>query len=103
MVMKKNGKEWFGGCKEEIQRLIFCKLRLLVGKIVGVGAEEIGMERGANGDQQVGVDGGLVEDFLQGAGGDANLFGQPCIGVALSTQFVADDGSYVYRHSGVFF
>ena len=72
--------------------------RLLVGEEVGVETEEVGVEDGADGDELLCVDGLLVEDFLQGTWGDADLLGKPGVGFPLSAQLVADGGAYVYLH-----
>ena len=72
--------------------------RLLVGEEVGVETEEVGVENGADGDELLCVDGLLVEDFLQGTWGDADLLGKPGVGLALAAKFIADGGSDMYLH-----
>ena len=41
----------------------------------------------------------FVEEFLQGARRNANPLGQPCVGVALAAELVADKIAYVYLHN----
>lgn len=57
---------------------------------VGVVAEQVDAEGAADGEELLGVDAGLVEEFLEGAGGDADAVGEPLVGVARAAQFVAD-------------
>lgn len=55
-----------------------------------VGSEEIGVEGLADVEEQLAVEGGLVEDALHRAWCDVNLPGKPLVGVALVAQLVAD-------------
>ena len=65
--------------------------------------KEIDSEGSADEEQLLGVDGGFVEEALQGALGHANAFHQPLVGVTLAAQFVANKVAYVYLHSGCYF
>ena len=73
------------------------------GECVGVEAEQVDAEGAADGEELLGVDGGFVEEFLEGARGDANAVGEPLVGVARAAQFVADKVSYVYLHEAICF
>lgn len=73
-----------------------------VGERVGVMAEQVDAEGAADGEELLGVDAGFVEEFLEGARGDADAVGEPLVGVALAAQLVADKVSYVNLHSGCF-
>jgi hypothetical protein len=65
-----------------------------------VGLEEVCVKGFADVEQQLGVEGGFVEDALHRAGGDVDLLGEPLVGVALAAQLIADDVADVYLHSG---
>ena len=65
-----------------------------------VGLEEVCVKGFADVEQQLGVEGGFVEDALHRAGGDGDLLGEPLVGVALAAQLIADDVADVYLHSG---
>ena len=65
-----------------------------------VGLEEVCVKGFADVEQQLGIEGGFVEDALHRAGGDVDLLGEPLVGVALAAQFVVDNVTYVYLHSG---
>ena len=56
----------------------------------------------ADNEQLMRVERGFVEQFLQGSRRDAYTLGQPCVGIALVAQFVADNVAYVYLHSGCY-
>ena len=73
------------------------------GEDLGIGLEEVGVESLADTEKELGVDGGLVVDALQGACGYADALGKPLIGAALPTQLVADDVAYMYLHSAICF
>ena len=73
------------------------------GECVGVVAEQVDAEGAADGEELLGVDGGFVEEFLEGARGDADAVGEPLVGVALAAQLVADKVSYVYLHEAICF
>ena len=60
------------------------------GECVGVVAEQVDAEGTADGEELLGVDAGFVEEFLEGARGDADAVGEPLVGVARAAQFVAD-------------
>lgn len=60
------------------------------GECVGVVAEQVDTEGAAYGEELVGVDGGVVEELLQGARGDADVVGEPLVGVVRVAQLVAD-------------
>lgn len=68
--------------------------------ILGIAGEEVDAESTADEEELLGVDGGFVEQFLEGARGDADAVGEPLVGVARATQLVADDVADVYLHSG---
>lgn len=70
---------------------------------VGVVAEQVDAEGAADGEELLGVNAGFVEEFLEGARGDADAVGEPLVGVALAAQLVADKVSYVYLHVAVCF
>lgn len=57
---------------------------------VGVVAEQVDAEGAADGEELLGVDGGVVEELLQGARGDADVVGEPLVGVVRAAQLVAD-------------
>ena len=67
---------------------------------MGIREKEVGVESWVDAQEQLGIDGGLVEEALQGAWTDADALGEPFVGVALMTQFVANKVAYVYLHSG---
>lgn len=67
---------------------------------LGVVGEKVFVEYFAYAQQEVGVDGRLVEEALHGAALYAQLVGEPLVGVARAAQFVADEVAYVYLHSG---
>lgn len=69
-------------------------------KGLGVVGEKVFVEYFADAQQEVGVDGRLVEEALHGAALYAQLVGEPLVGVARAAQFVADEVAYVYLHSG---
>lgn len=71
------------------------------GEGLGVRLEEVAVEGLADAQEQLGIDGGLVEEALQGAWTDADALGEPFVGVALMTQFVADKVAYVYLHIAI--
>ena len=73
------------------------------GERVGVVAEQVDAEGAADCEELLRVDAGFVEEFLEGAGGDADAVGEPLVGVALAAQFVADKVSYVYLHEAICF
>lgn len=54
------------------------------GECVGVVAEQVDTEGSADGEELLGVDAGLVEEFLECARGDADAVGEPLVGVALA-------------------
>lgn len=53
----------------------------------------------ANGEELLGVYGGLVVDALEIASGCANFLSEPSIGAVLAPKFVTDKVAYVYLHS----
>lgn len=67
---------------------------------LGVVGEKVFVEYFAYAQQEVCVDGRLVEETLHGAALYAQLVGEPLVGVARAAQFVADEVAYVYLHSG---
>ena len=67
---------------------------------LGVVSEHIDAEGLADDEQLLCVDRGFVEEFLEGARGDAYVCGEPGVGVPLAAQFVADKVAYVYLHGG---
>lgn len=71
------------------------------GEGLGVGLEEVGEEGLADAEQQLGVDGRLVVNALQGTRTDTDTVGEPLVGVTLSTEFVADKVAYVYLHIAI--
>lgn len=73
------------------------------GECIGVVAEQVDAEGTADGEELLGVDAGFVEEFLEGARGDADAVGEPLVGVALAAQLVADKVSYVYLHEAICF
>lgn len=73
------------------------------GEGLGVGLEKVGVESPADAEEQLGVDGGLVVETLQGARGDSDAVGKPLVGVALATQLVSDKVAYVYLHVAICF
>ena len=68
--------------------------------ILGIAGEEVDAESTADEEELLGVDGGFVEQFLEGARGDADAVGEPLVGVARAAQLVADNVADVYLHSG---
>lgn len=73
------------------------------GERVGVVAEQVDAEGAADGEELLGVDAGFVEEFLEGARGDADAVGEPLVGVALAAQLVADKVAYMYLlHRGCY-
>lgn len=56
----------------------------------GIETEEVGMEDPRDAEELTGVDILLVENLVDGAGGDTDLLGQPQIGLLLPSQFLAD-------------
>lgn len=71
------------------------------GEGLGVRLEEVGVEGLADAEEQLGVDGGLVVEALQGARADADALGKPFVGMALAAQFVANKVAYVYLHIAI--
>ena len=59
------------------------------------------MECGADNRQLICVDGPFVEDFLKGARSDADLLGEPGVGVTLATQLFADKSADMWLHSAI--
>ena len=49
---------------------------------LGVAGEEVDTEGTADEEELLGVDGGFVEQFLEGARGGADAVGEPLVGVA---------------------
>lgn len=70
------------------------------GKNIGIDLKEVGTKGATDVEKEMGVEGGLVEYLLEVARGDANLLGEPGVGVALAAELVADKVAYVYLHSG---
>ena len=70
---------------------------------MGIREKEVGVESLADAQEQLGIDGGLVEEALQGAWTDADALGEPFVGVALAAQLVADKVAYVYLHVAICF
>lgn len=64
-----------------------------------VGAEEVSVEGLADVEEQLAVEGGLVEDALHRAWCDVNLPSEPFVIMSLATQFFANNVAYVYLHS----
>ena len=58
---------------------------------VGIVEEQVDAEGAADGEELLGVQAGLVEELLEGAGGDADAIGEPLVGVARAAQLVADE------------
>ena len=85
--------EW--RCRPSLVRIIWTFFDIL-----GIAGEEVDAESTADEEELLGVDGGFVEQFLEGARGDADAVGEPLVGVARAAQLVADDVAYVYLHSG---
>lgn len=73
------------------------------GERVGVMAEQVDAKGSADGEELLRVDGGLVEEFLEGARCDADVVGEPLVGVTRAAQLVADKVANVNLHSGCFF
>lgn len=69
-------------------------------KGLGIVGKKVFVEYFAYAQQEVCVDGRLVEEALHGAALYAQLVGEPLVGVARAAQFVADEVAYVYLHSG---
>ena len=65
---------------------------------MGIREKEVGAEGLADAEEQLGVDGGLVVEALQGARADADALGKPFVGMALSSQFFTNKRTYMYCH-----
>ncbi len=68
-----------------------------------VHAKEVCMKCIADTEEQLGVNGGLVVDALEGAGRGADLLGEPLIGITLAAELVAEKVAYVYLHDTICF
>lgn len=87
--------EW--RCRPSLVRIIWTIFERL-----GIAGEKVDPKGTADNKELLGVDGGFVEEFLEGAGGDVDLVGEPLVGVARAAEFVADDVADVYLHRGCY-
>lgn len=68
---------------------------LLIFPIIREAFEEVVVKQIADFEEQVGVNPGMVEDFVHILAREIELFGEPCYGAALFLQLRFDKVSYV--------
>ena len=75
--------EW--KCRPSLVRIIWTFFNRL-----GIAGEKVDPKGTADSKELLGVDGSLVEQLLKGARSDADLVGEPLVGVTRVAEFVAD-------------